>query len=73
MSTVLARVPLERISAEARQMSVGRGVLLVLGGVLFVLGWLVAKAFTVTAAAVVWCAAAVKVGWKSARSPDGGG
>lgn len=73
MAMLAAKVPLERISAEARQMSVSRAVLLVIGGLLFAVGWLVAKSWTVAAAAAVWCAAAVKVGWKSARSPDGGG
>jgi hypothetical protein len=58
------RVPVEEISERARQASFGRTVLTVLAGLLFGLGWTVARLFRVAWTAVVWCAVAVQVGWR---------
>lgn len=72
----LERVPLERISAEARQIEFRRVLLLVIGGLLFGVGWVAAKTFTVVWAGLVWSAMAVKVGWQEGRSrveASGGG
>jgi hypothetical protein len=74
MATVLERVPVDRISAEARQVQLGRTLLTLLAGFFYVLGWLAGKAI----GGLAWCAAAVKVGWQEARPkpalhPDGGG
>lgn len=74
MATVLERVPVDRINAEARQMQLGRTLLTLLAGFFYLLGWLAAKVVGVVWGAIAWCAAAVKVGWVEARSrPDGGG
>jgi len=61
------QIPLDRITAQARQVRFWRTVLTVLAGLLFGVGWLVAKAFGVMWLAVAWSAAAVKVGWQEAR------
>lgn len=60
-------IPLDRIATEARQVRFWRTVLTALAGLLFGVGWLVAKGFAVVWLAVAWCAAAVKVGWQEAR------
>jgi hypothetical protein len=61
--TVLQRVPVDRISIEARRVQLGRVLLTLLAGVFYLLGWSVAKLF----GALVWCAVAVKVGWSEGR------
>lgn len=64
---VLDRVPLDRITAEAKQVSPGRAVLLAVAGLLYALGWITAKAFSLVWLALAWTATAVKVGWSDAR------
>lgn len=61
------RVPVKRISAEARQVRFWRAVLAALAGVLFGLGWLAAKACAVLWLAGVWSVTAVRVGWQEGR------
>ncbi|MFW6033982.1 MAG: hypothetical protein ACOC9R_02500 [bacterium] len=73
MSTLLERVPVERITAEARELHPGRTLLTLIAGLLYLIGWLVGKIFTVVWVAVTWSFAAVKVGFVEARKPDGGG
>lgn len=75
MATVLERVPVDEVRAEARDIKPGVTVLTVVTGVLFVLGWVLGVLW----AAVAWSLAAVKVGFRQGRqvglaaSPDGGG
>ena len=73
MSIALDRVPLDRISAEARDVQFGRTVLLALAGLLYGVGWLAAKTFTLLWRAVAWMGVAIKVGWTEARKPTVGG
>lgn len=68
MTTVTERVPLERITREARDVHFGRAVLTVVAAVLFGLGWVVARAFGVAWLVVAWCAVAVRVGWQEGRA-----
>lgn len=68
-------VPLERISAEAREVRFTRTVLTLLAGLLFGLGWVVARACRVVWAALAWAVTAVRVGWREGladRSREGG-
>ena len=67
MSDVLDRVPVDRITVEARQVRFGVTVLRLLAGVLYGLGWVVAKAFGAVWFALAWCGVAVKIGWTDAR------
>ena len=66
---VLDRVPLDRITAEAKQVRPGRAVLLALAGLLYAIGWLTAKAFGLVWLAIAWTGTAVRVGWADARKP----
>lgn len=61
---VLERVPLGRISAEAREIHFGRVLLTLLAAVLFGVGWVASKAVL----SVAWVCAAVRVGWVEARA-----
>lgn len=74
MASVLERIPVDRITSEAREMQLGRTLVTLLAGVFYVLGWLAAKAVGAVWGAVSWCVAATKVGWMDARRPvDRGG
>jgi len=64
---VLDRVPVDAVTARARQIRFWPLMLAVLAGVLFAVGWTVAKTFTVAWLAVAWCAVAVKMGWVEGR------
>lgn len=72
MTTLLERVPVDRITARAREVHFGRSVLTLIAAVLFGLGWLVAKVFTVLWLALTWSWAAIALGWREARSPTRG-
>lgn len=63
----VAIVPLGRISERARQVHFWRTVLTLLAGLLFAVGWVVAKGFGVVWLAVAWTATAVVVGWQEGR------
>jgi uncharacterized membrane protein len=69
------RVPVARISAEAREIRFVPALLTLVAGLLFGVGWLAAKACTVAWAALTWTFAAVRVGWQEgmARSGEGPG
>ena len=66
---VLEHVPVEQINRQARETHFWRAVLTLVAGLLFGLGWLVAKAFAVAWLAMAWTATAVKVGWQEGRKP----
>jgi hypothetical protein len=73
-ATVLERVPVDRITAQAREIQFSRTVLTVFAAVLFAVGWLAGKTLAVLWGGVAWSMAAVKVGWDDARRrADGGG
>lgn len=63
----LDRIPLDRISAQARQVAFARTLLAIVTGILFGLGWLVAKVVGAVWFGVVWSAVAVKVGYQAGR------
>lgn len=75
MATVLERVPVEKVRAEARDIKFGVTVLTVVTAVFVAIGWL----FGVVWAAVAWSFSAVRVGFRQGRqigltaAPDGGG
>jgi uncharacterized membrane protein YedE/YeeE len=66
----LERIPTERITAQAREVHFWRTVLTLIAGLLFGIGWLLAKAFTAAWFALAWSALAVAEGWKTARPPQ---
>jgi hypothetical protein len=69
---VLDRVPVDRITVEARQVEIGRTLLTVVAGLLFAVGWLAAKAVGVIWLALAWSATAVRLGWSEARASSRG-
>jgi len=68
MTAVLDRVPVERITSEARKVEFVKTVLTMVAAVLYGLGWVVAKVVTVVWFALAWAGTAVKVGWVDARA-----
>lgn len=66
--TVLDRVPVDRITLEAREVHLGRALLTLLAGMFYVLGWTVAKLVNVVGFAVAWSWTAIKVGWVEGRA-----
>lgn len=71
MTAVLDRVPLDRISADAREVQFGRTLLTILAGIFYGIGWLAAKAVGLLWRAMAWVGVAVKVGWMEARATGG--
>jgi hypothetical protein len=61
------RVPIDAITADARQARPGRAIQGVIGGFFFVLAWALAKSLAVTFLAGAWCFSAWKMGWRTAR------
>lgn len=68
MTAILDRVPIEQISAEARQIRFRRILLVVLAGLFYGLGWAAAKTLGAVWLGLAWVATAVKVGWVEARA-----
>lgn len=62
-ATLLDRIPVDEITAQAREVSIGRALLTVVASVLFAIGWVAARFFFCLA----WCGVAVKVGWREGR------
>jgi hypothetical protein len=65
--TVLDRVPVERIVAQARAADLGRLLLAVVLAPLYAVGWLGGKTLLGLAVA----GTTVKLGWQDARATDG--
>lgn len=68
MAHLLEQVPVGRITEEAKQVRFGYTVLTIIAGLLYALGWVVAKTFTGIWFILAWVGTAVKVGWKDART-----
>jgi len=66
---VLDRIPVGQIGDEAREVQFSRVLVAVITGVLFGLGWVVAKVVGAVWFALVWSAVAVKVGYQAGREP----
>lgn len=66
--SILDRVPVDRINAEAKQLHLGRALLTALAGLLYLIGWTLARVATYAWIAITWSVAAVKLGaqdgWK---------
>lgn len=67
LESLLERVPVDEINETASRITPGRSAAAIIGGLLFMLGWLVAKAVGGLWFIAKWCFAAALVGWKSAR------
>jgi len=72
MTAVLAnRVPVDRITTQAKQVRFGHTILTILAAILFSLGWVVAKVFSAIWLVLAWSVTAVKVGWQDGRRGSG--
>lgn len=60
------RVPLDEITADARQAKPGRAALGLIGGLLFMIGWCSREVFGVLFLSGAWTFSAVKLGWRAA-------
>jgi hypothetical protein len=67
VTTITQRVPLDEITAQARQVRLGRLLLTLIAAVFFGLGWMAGRFFL----GVAWCAVAVKVGWQAGAARGG--
>lgn len=67
-TTMLDRVPVDRISRQAREVHFTRTLLTLIAGLLFGAGWLAYKVFSLSWLALAWCAVAVREGWREARN-----
>lgn len=63
---------IDRINEEARRIDVGRALLTAIAAVLYAVGWLAGKLFTIFGFVVNWTVAAVMIGWRDARARSGG-
>jgi hypothetical protein len=70
MTAVLDRVPVDEITAQAKQVKFGRAVLTLVAAVLFGIGWVTSRAFAVLWLAFAWSWTAVRVGWESGHGPS---
>jgi hypothetical protein len=60
-------VPIETITADAKQARPGRALAGLIGALLFAIGWVAAKIFGVLFFTAAWCFSAVKIGYRSAQ------
>lgn len=66
----MVSIPLERIRAEAKTFKFWRTVALAIAAVLFFVGWVTGKVFSLLWFVAAWCFAAVRIGWRDARRKD---
>lgn len=67
------RVPIDAITADARQAHPGRAALGLIGGLLFMAGWVSRKIFGILFLSGSWCFSAIRIGWRSAAGEPLGG
>lgn len=68
MATVLEQVPVDEITAQARQVSFLKTVLTWIGFVLFAVGWTARTVWL----SLCWCAVAVRAGWRAQQTRESG-
>lgn len=73
MATVLDRVPVERVAARAKNITLGAALLAIVTGLLFAVGWGVRKLLHLLWVPLAWTWAALAEGWVQASKTDGGG
>ena len=66
-TTLLDRVPVDEITARAREARPGRVALTILAGLLFGTAWVAAKSLGLAWLGVSWCFTALRLGWRDAR------
>lgn len=66
MTTLTERIPLDEINREAAEVRTGRAILTAIAAVFFAAGWLAGRIVPV----LMWCAFAVREGFRSAHGPS---
>ena len=69
-TSALDRIPVDDITAKARDVRPGRTALTVVAAVLFGVGWLTARVFSVLWLAFTWSWVAVREGWRASHGPS---
>lgn len=69
MTTLLQQVPLEQIRTEAKTVRFLPTLLAFVTAILFGLGWIIGKVFTVLWLALAYSYTAGKLGFRAARAP----
>lgn len=69
-ASLLERVPVEGITAQARQVRFWQTIGAVLATVLLGSGFLAARLVSTLWLGTAWCAVAVRAGWREGRSPE---
>ena len=70
MTALTERIPLDEITAQAEAVRPGRAALTVVAAVLFGLGWVTARVFSVLWLAAMWSGVAVREGWRASHGPS---
>lgn len=65
-ASALEKIPVERISAQAREVRTGRALLAVVAAVFFAVGYLCGRVVPL----LMWCCFAVREGYRSAHGPS---
>lgn len=68
-TSLLERVPVDEITAQAREIRFGYTILTFLAAIFYALGWITAKVFTALWLALTWSWTAIRIGWQEARMP----
>lgn len=68
IDTLLARVPVDQITEQAREVKFRRTMLTLLAGLFWLIGWTAGKVLGGIWLGLVWSATAVRVGWADARA-----
>jgi hypothetical protein len=69
-ASLLERVPVDGITAQARQVRFWRTVGSALAWLLLALGFVTARLLSTLWLGAAWCAVAVRAGWREGRSPE---
>ncbi len=64
------RVPLDAITADAHRAKPGRAAQGLIGGLLFMVGFIIRKTLGTLFLAGAWCFSATKLGWRSAGGEE---
>ena len=70
MTALTEQFSLEDLEAKAREVKPGRAVLTVIAAVLFGVGWVTARVFSVLWLGAMWCGVAVREGWRASHGPS---
>lgn len=64
---MLDTAALQQITSQAREIHPGRTLLVFIATLLYGLGWVTAKSFTLLFFVVAWACVAVRAGWRDGR------